>query len=393
MMDLPAPMHRWALLGVQSALALLDGRFDDAARLSDESRAVARAGSPAEINWGMQRIAIAQASGNDASIARDGDELLRLFGARRGWMPFPSAWLFAALGKRTEAIAVLEPLLNREQGFPSAVVSGSACVLVKDTTLAARAYAALERELPDNRVFWGPAGGSVFGPTSRVLGDLALLLGRNEVARAHYDDAIAHCRAMGAKPLLALSLRGREACGLRENPPEPEARPPRLSLRREGDVWAVEAGSSVFRLKHSKGLAYLEQLISQSGREVHVLVLVGVEHGEGDAGAILDARAKAEYQRRIEVLDDRLELARSLGDEQGVAKARSELDALAEQLAAAVGLGGRDRRAASNVERARINVQRRLKDSIESISAVDRALGRYLQRTIKTGTFCSFQPI
>jgi non-specific serine/threonine protein kinase len=122
-------------------------------------------------------------------------------------------------------------------------------------------------------------------------------------------------------------------------------------------------------------------------------VLVGVEHGEGDAGAILDARAKAEYQRRIEVLDDRIELARSLGDEQGVAKARSELDAVAEQLAAAVGLGGRDRRAASNVERARINVQRRLKDSIESISAVDRALGRYLQRTIKTGTFCSFQPI
>jgi hypothetical protein len=37
-------------------------------------------------------------------------------------------------------------------------------------------------------------------------------------------------------------------------------------------------------------------------------------------------------------------------------------------------------------------VQRRLKDTIESVTAVDGALGRYLQATVKTGTFCSFMP-
>ena len=88
-----------------------------------------------------------------------------------------------------------------------------------------------------------------------------------------------------------------------------------------------------------------------------------------------------------------IELSRSLGDEPGVARARSELDAVAEQLASAVGLGGRDRHAASNVERARINVQRRLKDTVESVSALDAELGRYLQATVKTGTFCSFIPL
>jgi hypothetical protein len=137
----------------------------------------------------------------------------------------------------------------------------------------------------------------------------------------------------------------------------------------------------------------LEQLVLHAGRELHVLVLVGAEHADGDAGAILDARAKAQYQERIQLLDDRIELARSLGDERGVAKARSELDAVAEQLARAVGLGGRDRRAASNVERARINVQRRLKDTIAVVSAQDAALGRYLQATVNTGTFCSFIPL
>jgi tetratricopeptide (TPR) repeat protein len=386
-------MHRWALLGLHSVLALLDGRLGDAARLSDESRALARPGTPAEMSWALQRLAISQASGAAASIARDGDELLRFFSPRRGFMPWPSAWLFAALGKRAEAVAILESLLSVEQGFPALMSIGSSCALVKDSALAARAYVALAGEPSKNRVFWGPAACSVFGPRSRVLGDLALLLGRAEQASAHYDEAIELCRAMGAKPFLELSLRGREACGGCSKAPKPELKQPRLSLRREGDMWAIEAGGAPFRLKHSKGLAYLEQLVSQSGREVHVLMLVGAEHADGDPGAVLDARAKAEYQRRIEQLDDRIELARSLGDELGVAKARGELDAVAAELARAVGLGGRDRRASSNVERARINVQRRLKDSIESISVVDVALGRFLQATIKTGTFCSFQPL
>jgi len=35
----------------------------------------------------------------------------------------------------------------------------------------------------------------------------------------------------------------------------------------------------------------------------------GPPGAEGDAGAILDARAKAEYQRRIQLLDDRIELS------------------------------------------------------------------------------------
>jgi non-specific serine/threonine protein kinase len=66
---------------------------------------------------------------------------------------------------------------------------------------------------------------------------------------------------------------------------------------------------------------------------------------------------------------------------------------VAEQLAGAVGLGGRDRRAASDVERTRINVQRRLKDAIERIAAADPVLGRYLAAAVKTGTTCVFQPL
>jgi len=384
-------VHRWRLFAVRSMLAVLDGRREDAVRLSDESRAVAPQASPAEAVWALQRMGIAQAFGDPAAIVPDAAELLRIGSSKRGTQI--QAWILAASGKPAEARAVLESSPDFERGFPPGLFAGAACVLTKDAELATRVYPALQREALNNRMFWGAGGAGVFGPTSRVLGDLALLLGLREEAASHYDDAVEHCQRMGAKPLLSLSLEGLRACGKTSTRPHPPASAQPLSVRREGELWLVESNGVSVHVKHSKGITYLEQLVLHAGRELHVLFLVGAEHGASDAGEILDARAKAEYQRRLELVDARLEQARSLGDERGVAQARTELDALAEQLAAAVGLGGRDRRAASNVERARINVQRRLKDTLESVSAADASLGRYLQATVKTGTFCSFMPL
>ena len=384
-------VHRARLLALQSLLALLDHRLDDATRLSNESRALGSPGSSSEAVWALQRMAIAVASGDPASIARDADELMQM-GARKRGTAIP-AWVLAASGKSAEAVTLLETSLRLEPHFPDVLWVASACVLLKNPELGARVFPALAGGVEKNRVYWGPGGGTLFGPTSLVAGDLALLLGRRDEASDHYDEAIVLCRTMGAKPFLELALKGREACGTSVPAPRSEPTRAELSLCREGEIWVIQLGKSAVRLKNGKGLSYLDQLVLHSGRELHVLVLVGAEHAGGDAGAILDARAKAEYQKRIELLDDRIEHARSLGDEAGVSRARSELDAVAEQLATAVGLGGRDRHAASNVERARINVQRRLKDTIASISALDAPLGRYLQATVKTGTFCSFIPL
>ncbi len=172
----------------------------------------------------------------------------------------------------------------------------------------------------------------------------------------------------------------------------PHAR--QLSLRREGDVWALNAASGApFRLKHSKGLAYLNELLSRPGQELHVLSLAGLDRGAGDAGPVLDARAKAEYKQRLDTLEDQISEAEGFGDVGRADRAREEIEILAAQLAGAVGLGGHDRRAASDAERARINVQRRLKDAVASIGACDAELGRYLAATVKTGTYCSFTPV
>ena len=65
---------------------------------------------------------------------------------------------------------------------------------------------------------------------------------------------------------------------------------------------------------------------------------------------------------------------------------------LADQLAAAVGLGGRDRRAGSPAERARVNITRAIRAALARIRAHSPALAGHLDATIHTGTFCSYAP-
>jgi hypothetical protein len=284
----------------------------------------------------------------------------------------------------------------------SVVFGALAFLFLEDGEAAERLYAPLAQVAGPHRLFWGPAFGSVLGPISRMVGDLALLTGRPAEAVRHQDEALAVCALVGSPALEALCRGSRDRAlaqlAAAPGPRAPAAFPPRASpridLHREGDVWALaEGGRPAIRLKHSKGLGYLHYLLEQPGREMHVLELLGTEHAAGDAGPMLDARAKAEYRQRLDDLKDDLDEGERFGDPGRVARAQSQIEAIAEQLAGAVGLGGRDRRAASDVERARVNVQRRLKDTVDRIAAADASLGRYLNAVIKTGTYCSYNPV
>jgi hypothetical protein len=112
----------------------------------------------------------------------------------------------------------------------------------------------------------------------------------------------------------------------------------------------------------------------------------------GDAGAALDAQAKAAYKRRLDELQEDLSEAQRFHDPARVAQAQAEIDFLTEELAAAVGLGGRDRRAASHAERARLNVTKAMKAALSKISDSHPALGHHLATSITTGTFCAYTP-
>jgi hypothetical protein len=71
---------------------------------------------------------------------------------------------------------------------------------------------------------------------------------------------------------------------------------------------------------------------------------------------------------------------------------KAERDALAHELAAALGLGGRARSLGDPAERARKAVSARIRDGIKAISACHAELGSHLESSVHTGTFCSYAP-
>jgi hypothetical protein len=107
---------------------------------------------------------------------------------------------------------------------------------------------------------------------------------------------------------------------------------------------------------------------------------------------MLDEAAKAAYRERLEELQDELAEASAFNDPERAARAREEIDFVSRELSAAVGLGGRDRKAASTAERARVSVTKAIRSTIKRISEQDAALAREFENTIRTGTFCLYRP-
>jgi tetratricopeptide (TPR) repeat protein len=167
-------------------------------------------------------------------------------------------------------------------------------------------------------------------------------------------------------------------------------------FRREGDYWSVVFEGRTVRVRDLKGMRYLAQLLAHPGREFHVLDLVAAETGQqlalGDAGEMLDERAKTAYRRRLVEIEEDIEQARALGDASQEAQADAERDFLVRELARAVGLGGRDRRAASASERARSGVTRAVRQGIARIGEHHPQLGEHLNRAVHTGTYCAYAP-
>jgi hypothetical protein len=176
-------------------------------------------------------------------------------------------------------------------------------------------------------------------------------------------------------------------------------------FRREGEYWSLALGGEPFRLRETKGLGYLADLLTTPDREIHALDLIVAGGGKraaaveglvagrlGNAGEMLDEDARVAYRHRLEELTEDLEQAEAWNDTERATQAREEMEFLTRELAAAEGLGGRIRKTGSASEKARVNVTRAIRTAISRIAKHDAELGRHLDTTIRTGTFCSYMP-
>jgi hypothetical protein len=212
-------------------------------------------------------------------------------------------------------------------------------------------------------------------------------------ARALYEQAAADAERLDMRRL-AEHCRAALA-GDRASPVVPVPAKPQQGVRiaREGNLWIVAGFDDEIRVRDSRGMEMLARLVGEPNREIHALDLMGAATTDGgDAGELLDPKARAQYKARLAELMAERDRAEEWGDAGRAERVADEIEALTSELERAVGLGGRERRAGGAAERARSNVQRRLQHAIQQIRAGSRRLGEHFAATIKTGTLCMYAP-
>jgi hypothetical protein len=340
-------------------------------------------------------------------------------------MEATAARILAATGQRSEAEAELERLM------PAALRASGPRWLgaVSDLALAAADTGHRDacRQLYDallpyrgRLVIWGGAV-TVAGPVSYYLGLLATRLGRLDDARTHLGEALQLSQDLGALPSVAHCLAALADCAsaggteadlrLAE---EHRRRARSLAesmgmavllsrlapgagewwLRRDGPDWLLEAGDERARLRDSRGLHYLRALLAAPGHEVPALDLAAGGAGlhVADAGPVLDDEARAAYRRRLDELAAELEAADRAGDADRAERADTERRAVLTELGRATGLRGRARTISPEAERARVNVTRALRTTLDRITALAPRAGAHLQVAVRTGHLCRYQP-
>jgi hypothetical protein len=152
-------------------------------------------------------------------------------------------------------------------------------------------------------------------------------------------------------------------------------------LHHEQDVWLLGYEGRSLHLPDAKGLHHLATLLASPGTPVASLALAGEPAGAmGAAGSLRSAREGAAE------LQEELAEAQAFNDPERIASARAQIESLAAKLTATVEARG------AVEERARINVTRAIKATLKRIAEHEPELGHLLQRTIRTGNACRYDP-
>jgi tetratricopeptide (TPR) repeat protein len=192
-------------------------------------------------------------------------------------------------------------------------------------------------------------------------------------------------------------------------PSRPAGRRPG-EFRRHGEYWTIALDGEVVHLRDSTGLRHLAELVARPGREVHVLDLVAAVSGVApdrvspthaaevglrvdmlrSAPETPDGLARTAYRRRIQELQEEIEVAETRGEPALAAERRGEQQLLAGELGRSLGLGSR--RPSPEIERARIAVTNALRRSVRRMAQSGPQLAAHFDRALRTGRFCAYAP-
>jgi tetratricopeptide (TPR) repeat protein len=412
----------------RASLAIVRGRFDDASRMADEVLEEGRRlrlPDASNVSGSLHGMIIKERLGG-AGAPDAAEEFLRVAQHDPGhFHEATAAAILADAGQMAQASLELERVLPRvlAGSGPRWVGAMASLAFVAaatgDVAAAARIY---DRLLPfRNRLVIFGGAVVVMEPVSCYLGLLATTLGKFDDAIAFLSRAIALTEQIGALPFLANSLEayaaalearsrpgdaesalasrrrarsiaerlGMAALLARMAPPADEWR-----LTRDDGDWLLTAGAEQVRLRDSRGIHYLRALLAAPGRDMPALVLAGHGGSLVDPGSepVLDAAARRAYRSRLTELDAELDRADLAGDPARAERAQTERQTLLAELRRTTGLGGRPRVTSPEAERARVNVTRTLRATLDHIAERAPRAAAHLQASIRTGRMCRYQP-
>jgi len=355
------PLYSWYAPLWRGMRALMDGRFSEVDRYRAEAAAIgeqAHSRNATLLTTVQEWVTLRRQGRFDEALSLI-EDVMRRFGDTLPAVQIGRALVLAELGRRDEARVVLDRVTGLLDTLPKDAEWLPMLAEYADTVAHLDGHPIAE-QLHEmlvpyrHRCIVNGIGAAWYGPVEQYL------------------------------DLLAATMR-RAA---------PEAAVGGNVFMREGDFWTLGYAGRVIRLKDSKGLRDIAQLLAAPGRETHVLDLAGAPESprNGHAGEVLDPIARQQYRARLAELEEEITDAEALHDAGRVDRAREEREFLAAELAGALGLGGRPRRAGDPVERARSTVTRRIHDAVGRIERAHRELGRHLRRSVRTGAFCSYQP-
>jgi hypothetical protein len=391
------PLYTWYVPLWGAMWAHAEGRYEDCGALNDLARAEGdRAGSHnAFLLWITQRWCLLVDSGQRAEL---GQLYASVDFEHNGalWARISETLVAAQLGDAAAARRGLDAVTPRLASLPHDS-EWLACLgqlaqtlaLIGPHPIARHVYEALQ---PYAHLFAVEGIGAVIrGPVEWFLALAAAALDDASRASEHFGRAITAAEKVGAPGLVTRIQRDQHAIRPAYLTPKSSATSDASVFRRAGDVWTIRFEQAELQLRDSKGLQDLALLLSRPTVHMAALDLIGASTSS-DAGEVLDADARDAYRRRLIELEAEATDADADADVGRSERIAAERDALLEQLTAAYGLGGRARRVGSDAERARTAVTARIRDSIRRIRAANPELGQHLARTVRTGTFCVYEP-
>jgi hypothetical protein len=198
--------------------------------------------------------------------------------------------------------------------------------------------------------------------------------GEHRAAEELLDSAVRDATAMGMRQRAAAWAAGRTSR--------------HVTMRRRENRWLVGFPGREALVEDLIGMRHLARLLAHP----HVsLSAVELAHGGAEPASeqsILDGQARAAYTARAHEIAEEIPRAEPARAEQ----LRRELDALAVELDATTGLGGRGRTFTGPAERARTSVRKAIKRAVDVIRAADPAVAAVLDSTISTGYQCVYTP-